>query len=657
MSSKKLASLLIRISANGADARAALMDVSEHLADLGKKAEKVGKKLTKTLTVPLTAIAAASVKLADTQVQAEAKLLTALQGREAVQQRLIKQAGELQSRTTLGDEAIIEQQAFLAALGLTESQIGDTINAAVQLSAALSISLESAVRNLAKTYGGMTGELGESIPALKELTKEQLMAGEAISFVNENYKGFAETAASTGMGPLVQLKNTLGDLAEQIGVIVLPALQTLAKWMKSLVEWFQNFPAWAQKTIVIIGALAAAIGPFLITVGKLAGIIGKYPTLIKAMANAFVLLKGPIGIAVAALAAVAVALSLVKDRHASLQRAYMDEHQRALAERKDAIRENMLSQYASATDKEIADAIEYYQGVVNDDANRYISAHGGSIPDRLKDELDVTTEYVRVLKELQSERAKIKALTDQMTDTLTPEESYEKVSGIFSDAFNPRNALGYSAPGLGVEGDAGRYESFLFGLETFKNQFEQAEEDVESIAESSVNIAGILQNAFEGIASGISNAVTALVEGTNFDPIAAFIELLAESLEQLGKALIAYAGAQLTAQLALKSMQWPVALAAGTAAVAAGAALKAAMKKRLEVPALASGGLAYGPTLAVVGDNRGASHDPEVIAPLSKLRQYMGAPSLELVGDVEFRVDGDGLRAVLNRANTRLKYR
>jgi hypothetical protein len=395
----------------------------------------------------------------------------------------------------------------------------------------------------------------------------------------------------------------------------------------------------------------------LITVGKLAGIIGKYPTLIKAMANAFVSLKGPIGIAVAALAAVAVALSLVKDRHASLQRAYMDEHQRGLAERKDAIRENMLSQYASATDKEIADAIEYYQGVVNDDANRYISAHGGSIPDRLKDELDVTTEYVRVLKELQSERAKIKALTDQMTDTLTPEESYEKVSGIFSDAFNPQKALGFSAPGLSVEGDAGRHATFLAGLETFKNQFEQAEEGVESIAESSVNIAGILQNAFEGLASGISNAVTALVEGTNFNPLTAFIELLAESLEQLGKALIAYASTQLAAQLALESMEWPVALAAGTAAVAAGAALKAAMKKRLEVPALASGGLAYGPTLAVVGDNRGAAHDPEVIAPLSKLRQYMGAPSLELAGDVELRVSGDSLVAVLNRTNSRIKYR
>ena len=41
------------------------------------------------------------------------------------------------------------------------------------------------------------------------------------------------------------------------------------------------------------------------------------------------------------------------------------------------------------------------------------------------------------------------------------------------------------------------------------------------------------------------------------------------------------------------------------------------------IPKLAKGGLAYGPTLAMVGDNKGASADPEVIAPLSKLQDII----------------------------------
>ena len=43
-----------------------------------------------------------------------------------------------------------------------------------------------------------------------------------------------------------------------------------------------------------------------------------------------------------------------------------------------------------------------------------------------------------------------------------------------------------------------------------------------------------------------------------------------------------------------------------------------------QIPKLAKGGLAYQPTLAMIGDNRNARTDPEVVAPLSKLQNMMG---------------------------------
>lgn len=49
------------------------------------------------------------------------------------------------------------------------------------------------------------------------------------------------------------------------------------------------------------------------------------------------------------------------------------------------------------------------------------------------------------------------------------------------------------------------------------------------------------------------------------------------------------------------------------------------------IPKLAKGGLAYGPTLAMVGDNRGAAADPEVISPLSKLQEMLGSSNQALV--------------------------
>ena len=57
------------------------------------------------------------------------------------------------------------------------------------------------------------------------------------------------------------------------------------------------------------------------------------------------------------------------------------------------------------------------------------------------------------------------------------------------------------------------------------------------------------------------------------------------------------------------------------------------------MPALANGGLAYGPTTALIGDNRNARIDPEVIAPLSKLKDMMGGNVVEVVG----RIKGDDI--------------
>lgn len=50
-----------------------------------------------------------------------------------------------------------------------------------------------------------------------------------------------------------------------------------------------------------------------------------------------------------------------------------------------------------------------------------------------------------------------------------------------------------------------------------------------------------------------------------------------------------------------------------------------------EIPKLAKGGLADAPTLAMVGDNRNAAVDPEVIAPLSKLQGMLGGDNSEII--------------------------
>lgn len=69
------------------------------------------------------------------------------------------------------------------------------------------------------------------------------------------------------------------------------------------------------------------------------------------------------------------------------------------------------------------------------------------------------------------------------------------------------------------------------------------------------------------------------------------------------------------------------------------------------IPMLAEGGIASGPTLAMVGEYAGAKGNPEVIAPLDKLRGMLAQPASMDFGKVEFEIKGRTLVGILNKEN------
>ncbi len=75
------------------------------------------------------------------------------------------------------------------------------------------------------------------------------------------------------------------------------------------------------------------------------------------------------------------------------------------------------------------------------------------------------------------------------------------------------------------------------------------------------------------------------------------------------------------------------------------------------IPKFANGGIVSGRTLAEVGEYPGAASNPEVIAPLSKLKQLIKpdkAASSGVSGDVRFRIEGNALVGVLNNYSNRM---
>ena len=154
---------------------------------------------------------------------------------------LLNQASALQKTSVFGDEATIAQQAFLASLKFSEEQIKTIIPVAMDLAAATGMSLESAVRNTAKTFSGLAGELGEMVPQLRELTAEEMKAGKAVEVMADLFGGAALTETESLSGSLQQMRNAVGDAAEVIGGILAPAVIEAAGFFKGAAEAVGGF--------------------------------------------------------------------------------------------------------------------------------------------------------------------------------------------------------------------------------------------------------------------------------------------------------------------------------------------------------------------------------------------------------------------------------
>jgi hypothetical protein len=140
--------------------------------------------------------------------------------------------------------------------------------------------------------------------------------------------------------------------------------------------------------------------------------------------------------------------------------------------------------------------------------------------------------------------------------------------------------------------------------------------------------------------------------GENVDIFGGFLDLLAGGLQAIGSALIAYGFAMDAFKKAFNDPY--LAIAAGVALVAAGSFLKSKISKVSStgggasagnIPAFANGGIISGPTMGLMGEYPGAKSNPEVVAPLDKLKDMIGGG-----GGGTFVLRGQDLLLSVNRA-------
>lgn len=144
-------------------------------------------------------------------------------------------ASQMQATTIFGDEVILNQIALAQAFGFTTENVKEAVAAATELSAAAGIELTEAIRRLGRSISGSVEDIAKFAPEIRNLTKEQLAAGDAAKVLGDALRGSAAAQAETARGRIIQLGNALGDVVEKIGQSVtssdkfLDALKDLTK--------------------------------------------------------------------------------------------------------------------------------------------------------------------------------------------------------------------------------------------------------------------------------------------------------------------------------------------------------------------------------------------------------------------------------------------
>jgi len=267
--------------------RGALASVEERAKRTGKSMRNMGVGLSAALTAPLAIVGRDTVRLYDEQIKAQNAVAQAVRstGKAAglSKDQLFEMAAGLQKVTTFGDEKIlrdltaplltftkVQDQTFKRAQAVTLDYATmmktDLKSAAVQVGKALNDPILG-ITSLSRA-GIQFSESQEDV--IKSLVKTGDVAAAQAVILGEfekQYGGQAVAAANSPLGTLDQLSNAIGDLKEDLGEQITPFLGPLTKRVKSATEWFSKLSDQTKKTIVVVGGIAAIVGPVVAALG------------------------------------------------------------------------------------------------------------------------------------------------------------------------------------------------------------------------------------------------------------------------------------------------------------------------------------------------------------------------------------------------------
>ena len=531
----------------------------------------------------------------------------------------------------------IKKDGLLATLKLLTETFGDNEEA------------QGRVFANTRALSGVLDLMGKNLGSTEEIfTRMNNTAGITAEAFNE-----LEKSASFKLNKSL---NELGVAFTEIGVVLLetftPAIQKVASLLVKLGDKFQSLDPGVKKAIVIFTALVAALGPFLIILGAMSSGLGvlisgfttALPIIIK-IAGAFktltiAMLANPVGIIATAIALLTAGMiELLHRINPAVSRI------RTLFNVIKSLGNPV--KFAALQAESLANSLKEKTDAAKNAAKAQ--------EDLKKIFKNIKKPLVTVTKETDNLATALRSVKSVSSISLTIEKGdFDFQTGEFAQGDVAVGAQQVSTDGLdGISApDPSAIDKGLKGLLAMQEQAQQTGIALDNLADKQDRMAelghmigGEVADAFYSFGQAAIGALGLAENG-----FGRFLSGMASTVLQLISMFLAQSIAQAVAGASASgTATGPAAIFTTPAFIAT--AVGGVLAAFAAIPKFANGGIVSGPTMGLMGEYPGARSNPEVIAPLDKLKGMMGAGGQNVNVGGEFKINGQDLVVALQRAD------
>jgi tape measure domain-containing protein len=671
------------------------------MSRFGGKMQSVGTTLSQSLTLPIIALGGAALKSFADMERLQLGL-TAIMGSSKAAEVELKKLRKTAENPGLALPQVVQASSTLQAVGLSADAARETIlqfgNATARAGKGAVVFDElifafSKIQSTGKITQESLNQIAERLPGFSTLLQETFGAStaEGINATGISAVNFSKQTVEA-LSTLERAKGGLGNAFDNLKDNVTASLSELGKTINEslkleqvfikvsekiqmLVDKFKALTPQQQENIVKFGLIIAAIGPVILIIGQFATSISAIIGLTRTLIATFTVLTGGLYLVIAAIGALVVYYATTDEGQKSLSKTGD-----LLSESFDRIKAafqttlNLLSKL-----QPLFDILLFVFGKIAVFTFEVVLSQINAVLSSVNFVYDGAVKLLETLRLINKQKVEPKVSVDRPSGAggSWGQEVTTNKNKLVTSVLPKMPSVNQGLPKGNSTLDA------IKEMQTNKSmmQFEMVNvntlptldlipKKLESITAANerlkeTNLA--LANSFDAITHRVTSVEVALTPMQNILVAAtdAFSNMAMQGetdMKKLGSAAIQAAKMVISAYIKegvagiikgilvgpLGKTLGPGAIAVAGAAGAGAAVLFNTMINKVAPPKLAQGGLATGPTMALVGDNKNARVDPEVIAPLSKLKSMMG--DMGMGGVLETRISGNDLIILLNRS-------